>query len=346
MTFTAWFALLPASGSTAVLIEPNVAVAAGTIYPFAAAATVTPSVSVGAGLVKQVSCPVIVAPSVSATAFKGVVDPVTVTPTVSVSASIIGSVIGAAQTVTPGVTVSAVVTKQIAATVTVTPTVGAATQPDLQAAAAVTVTPAVSVSASLAAPAFDAVGTGWTNTGAAPSWSHTATAGAYVIIYIEVYADTNAVSSVTYGVLTPTLLGSIYDDNDIANGTLYMYGLAGVPGGTETVAVTTTGSHFTSCCSVSYTNVSSVGTPATVYGISGSPSPSQSVTCSAGQMISQAFGATTTYIDSPSGGTNRYDNEALESYTGLHINDATASTTFSATVAGGGPWAGIAAVLL
>lgn len=203
----------------------------------------------------------------------------------------------------------------------------------------------------LAGPAaFDAVGAGSSSndTVSHPSWLHNAAMGAYVLVYIELLAFTSVISSVTYGGTGMTLLSTIGNNNNTgANGYFCAYGLANVAGGSTTVTVNLTAPHYASCCSVSYTNVSSAGTAATVFG--SSSSSSQSVTCSAGQMISQAFGVSNTssgaYFTGASGGTNRYNDSGGTDITGLVISDATANTTFSATPNISTTWSGIAFVL-
>jgi hypothetical protein len=192
------------------------------------------------------------------------------------------------------------------------------------------------------AVAFDAVG-GADSTGSGTAstltWSHTAAAGAYAVVFIEVVNNTT-VSSVTYGGTAMTKLGSVLLNNSAVQGILYMYGLASVASGAKTVSVTIATASLAVANSVSYTNVTSVGTPATIFG--SSASPSQALTCTSGQMLVHAFGAEETAT--ASGGTTRY-NVGTAFVSELLIQDSTASATFAATLSSSSVWAGIGAVL-
>jgi hypothetical protein len=189
--------------------------------------------------------------------------------------------------------------------------------------------------------AFDAVGTGGAASDASSaSGTHTATAGAQVLAYVGA-VSTESASSVTYGGAAMTLLGQMNYEGSAFAGTLSLFGLSDAPGGTQTVDVTFNAAAAAAFGTVSYTGVSSVGTPSTTSGAG--TSPSQSLTCAAGQMISQAFGSQAVFTAS-SGGTRRFlgDNGSAD---GLVIQDSTASTTFTATSAASDPFAGIGVVL-
>jgi hypothetical protein len=204
-------------------------------------------------------------------------------------------------------------------------------------------TPHVKASTS-AHPAYDATGAGSdtaSNTSSI-SWSHTATAGAYALVFTVAASET--VTGVTYGGTSMTELGSVTDPSGLP---FYVYGLANVAAGAKTVAVTgSSSSGQLAGNSVSYTNVSSVGTPASTTG-SGT-SLSQSVTCSANQVIVQSFEAFfDDTVSSYSGGNGR----SLMLYGGaagqgsLTISDATSSTTFTASQVDPDPWAALSVVL-
>ena len=185
---------------------------------------------------------------------------------------------------------------------------------------------------------FDAVGAG---SGAniytgVLSWTHTATAGAYVIVDI-VNASGAPVVSVVYGSATMSLIGTT------GSGALSRYGLAQVPGGAQTVTVSFSGGSFIGqATSISYLNVGAVGTSAAA---TGTTSMSQSATCATGQFIVQSLGIpalnATTVV---SGGTDRY---AASSGAGsLEITDSTASTTFTGSAGGGNTWYSLVNVLV
>ena len=92
----------------------------------------------------------------------------------------------------------------------------------------------------------------------------------------------------------------------------------------------------------SYTDVGSVGSAQSTYGTGPT---SQSVTCSSGQTISQAYGIYGSYFTASLVGTERY-NGSSSGEAGLLISDASASTTFDAHKdVSTAPWGGIAFVL-
>jgi hypothetical protein len=141
-----------------------------------------------------------------------------------------------------------------------------------------------------------------------------------------------------------TSLGAISQDN-FGFVELCMYGLSNVAGGAKTITATqaANGGAAGSGNSVSYINAHVVATPSTTFGTGASLS--QSLTCSAGQLIVQAFsGGSTAIFSSISGGTARYNSGAATYSTPLLIEDSTASTTFAATNASSA-WAGIGGVL-
>jgi hypothetical protein len=182
----------------------------------------------------------------------------------------------------------------------------------------------------VASAPFDAIGSG--DTIGNGSWTHTAAAGAQVLAFIT----GSGTITMTYGVTSMTLLGTAPDLNGASG---YLFGLAGVPGGAKTVSCS--GSEITGN-SISYTGISSVGTPQT-YQSASVTTLSQSVTCTAGQFIVQSFEAiaSTHPITSSTGGISRWNDGII----GLTIRDATANTTFTATMTGADHGAGIAVVL-
>jgi hypothetical protein len=185
-------------------------------------------------------------------------------------------------------------------------------------------------------PVFNAVGAGFSAANSSVtsgSWSHTATAGAYAI---ALFLSSQTASSVTYGGSAMTSLGSITD----AGATTYMYGLSNVAGGAQTVAVTISAAGQLIGNSLSYTGVTTVGTPVTVIG--SSASASQAMTCTTNQILVHAFGGQFLFT-SPSGGTTRY-NGGTAGWEALLIQDATANATFAASLTSGN-WAGIGALL-
>ena len=197
------------------------------------------------------------------------------------------------------------------------------------------------------APTFDAVGDGFSGTSASFSFSHSAQAGSYAVVDISIYGNFS-VSSVTFGGTAMTLLDSQAFNNSAANGRIVRYGLSNVLGGVRTVAVTLSGSTRVCASSVTYLNVTSVGTTTKVFGTG---TMSQDITSvSSAQTVVQSFGCVSgTTLITPTGGTNRYNTGNLISgtyYALLSQGDGRAApTTFGGSATSGGAWAGLATVL-
>lgn len=188
--------------------------------------------------------------------------------------------------------------------------------------------------------AFDSVSNQAPGVATSWSYSHTATAGAYVVLCL-VADRAVTLSNVHYDGNSMTLLGSQKLNNG-STSELFMYGISGVAGGSKTVSGTITSSFFT-VNTIGFLNVVSVGSVSNAYG-NGTSLSQGSISCPSGNMIVQAFGtgsSATTYT-SLSGGTNKVNTAANGST--MAINIATANTTFTATGASQ-PWAGLAAVL-
>lgn len=206
-------------------------------------------------------------------------------------------------------------------TVIVTPT--AASLSDTQYAPTVTVVSPV---------AFDAAGAGATTIGTVPiSWTHTATAGAYVLVAINTLG-TAVLTTVTHDGTAMTSLGSVYLGGGAGTGKLWLYGRANVAGGAKTIVVDTNFQTSIAASSVSYTGVGSVGTANTAYDSGFRDNYGNSVTVAARDMA-VSFIACDYPISftAHSGGTNRYLAYASNGQSGLDISDTTADASFSAT---------------
>lgn len=190
-------------------------------------------------------------------------------------------------------------------------------------------------------PGFDSVSAQVPGLSTSWSYSHTATAGAYVALCL-VADRAVTLSNVQYDGAAMTLLGSQNLNNNGPSGALYMYGIANVPSGSKTVSGTITSSFFT-VNTIGFVNISSVGTPSAVYG-TGSSLSQGPVTCGGAQIVVQVFGtgASATTYTSLSGGTNKLNTTANGST--MAINIATTDTTYTCTGAAQ-PWAGLATVL-
>ena len=195
-------------------------------------------------------------------------------------------------------------------------------------------------------------GNGTGNSGAGTSWSfsHTASAGDYVIV--DIASDRNtAISSITYGGTAMTLLGSVYHGNNSTYGVLYRYGIASVPGGAQTVAITQNTGAWCEANSVSYKNVGTVGTTQSVYGTG--TSVSQSATCNTGERIVQSFAyglgggtAISNALSGLTGGTLRFNQVSVQYNTGaLALQDSGSSATFTGTLSTSRNWSGLVTVL-
>lgn len=114
---------------------------------------------------------------------------------------------------------------------------------------------------------YDAVGAG--NTGTNPSWSHTIS-GNCVLIWISNTGGTP--TSVTVGASTATLVNSWSDGSSTI---LYLYKLQNPPTGSQTVTVN--GSSTTAANSVSYSGVTTVGSPTSATGSTSSTTVSMTV---------------------------------------------------------------------
>jgi hypothetical protein len=331
---------VPPMQATAVLLAPFL----GTVIPVAVpvlpatAQFRTPTVAAGASVTSPLmqALAALLAPAVS-TAYAEL--PPTMTAAALMPAPAVAS----------GAGVASPLMLAAAALLTPTITIGGPILPPPMAALAAMPTPAVSSSVAIGAavtvPTFDAVGDA-TNLaqGASISWNHTATAGAQVLLFCDIQGNVRTITSVTYGSLAMTPQGSVNLNNNVGNGTFYLYSLSGAPGGSQTVTVTFNGAANAAGNTVSYTGVNNVGTLSTTYG--SSTVPSQALTCSTNQMIVQAFGDVTTPLSAVSGGTPRgaivTGNTTSVS---VGIQDSTASTTFSAAISTAHAYGGIGVVL-
>ena len=209
----------------------------------------------------------------------------------------------------------------------------------------------------LGTPAFDAAGTGAVVVSATTmSWTHTATAGAYVLVFVNTTAFTY---HVTYGGTTMTPLAVVLNGGSGANGAQAVYGLANVSGGTSTITVTNLYSDASTISanmvgnSVSYTGVSNVASANTALA-SGTALSQGPLTYAAHQIVVQSFAVSTPVsMTALSGGTNRVlyyatmtSGKTTVSGDVLCISDSSTSpSTFAATAGTTVPWSSVAVVL-
>ena len=198
---------------------------------------------------------------------------------------------------------------------------------------------------------YSATGTGYTGIALnAGSWSHTATAGDTVLVFVQ-NDRAGDLNGVTYDDVSMDLVGVVAANNDASNGRLWLYRLDDAPGGTKTVAVTFAAGVYCSAQSVSYANVGAVGAPIAGYG-TGTALSQPSVAVKAKQIAVQSFGASskngggvnsTAVLSSFSGGTHRWDSGTGRP--GLAVSDSDTSTGFAATSSIDQPYAYMAVVL-
>ncbi|MBV6360445.1 hypothetical protein R2325_16455 [Mycobacteroides chelonae] len=191
-------------------------------------------------------------------------------------------------------------------------------------------------------PAFDAVGVGGYASGATTlSWNHTATAGAYTVVYIN---SSYGTFDVKYNGVLMKPLGVAYLNNNGGLGVVAAYGIPNVPGGERTITVTTAASANFSGNSVSYTGVSGAARVAGSFGFGNALS--QVLDIQANQIVVHGYGTWNSQLSSFSGGTQRTYRHGNYLYS-LSISDSSVDTTFAANVASSGSdhWSGLAVVL-
>lgn len=209
-------------------------------------------------------------------------------------------------------------------TISVPPTVGVAGAGNSAAAVTVSVPPAVAYSGSgadgvstvtlgaVASMSTDAYST-------SGSFSITTAAGDYAMVDV-VAASATAPSSVTHDGHAMTLLASRQIGSDAAY--LHRYGIAGIASGAKTVSVTFASLTIFYAAGIPLSNVVTVGTPTTAGGYG---APSQSATCSSGDVIVHAFGGYSNTFGAATGPTR------VMSYVGTYMRHFLATATTNAT---------------
>jgi hypothetical protein len=174
------------------------------------------------------------------------------------------------------------------------------------------------------------------------TWTHNpTTAGSYALIPVfgapfgANGVTLAATALVTFGGVTATSLGSVYDNNDATNGWIWVFGLRNAPGGSNTVNVkfTQAGDSFKGFgTSFTYLNVASVGALQTAFGTG--TTPSLTVSSAQGNLV---WGATSNAAGSAQSAfslTNtRQSSQVTTNFPVFFAGDAAgaASVTVSAT---------------
>jgi len=191
---------------------------------------------------------------------------------------------------------------------------------------------------------FDAIGPGASGNVSSLSWSHTATAGALVIVALT--TDRPNISAATYGGVQMLPLAIARNPNG-PNGTTVtqLHAIRNVAGGTQTIALTLGATSNVVANSVSYLNVGTFGWPQPVNsGPGGATSDTQTIACFPGQTVFSARGAQGSGTPTWNGGTNRYSGSTNGSVW-LSISDAPGATTFTASATAANHWNDVALLL-
>lgn len=201
-----------------------------------------------------------------------------------------------------------------------------------------------------AAPStFDALGAGNSGNGINPSWSHTATPGAAVIVWAFAANNVNNSSvTATYAGNAMTQRGSTV--LNVFDGTFwhwaYCFSYPAALSGAQTIVVTPAASSFVKGNSISYENVSTFGTPVSNTGTAASMTLS-SVPSAVGNIVSNMFSLPfTATTPTAYNQTSRWNDNTTGGWTPATVllGDApgAATVSFSATQAAPANWVAMA----
>lgn len=157
-------------------------------------------------------------------------------------------------------------------------------------------------------PVFDAAATQKGESTTSLTWTHTATAGATVLVaFTRGYSGASG-GTATYDGAAMSLVATIAQNNSPSDsGTTYIYAASNVAGGAKTIVASWTGSVTASAISVSYINVAGIGNVTTTYG--SLATPTNSVIAPTNERMIVSFmslrGGGAGSIVSTSGGTQR-----------------------------------------
>jgi hypothetical protein len=196
---------------------------------------------------------------------------------------------------------------------------------------------------------FGAVGASNNAFAASTSWNHTAAVGDRILAFAVIYNNT-AHTGATYDGQAMTLKDTVSLNNTAGSGSLacYEYIVTAGHDGMKTCVVNAATNTEIRGNSISLKSSMSSGAAAKVFGTGTSLSQGP-VTCTSGQRIVQAFGASNASASganptSPTGGTNRYASTG-GNRVGLTISDSAATATFAASLSPTNPWGGMAIVV-
>jgi hypothetical protein len=200
-----------------------------------------------------------------------------------------------------------------------------------------------------AQPSFDAVGAGKTGTATTLTWSHTITGNAVIVGgNILEHTSTSPTLTAKVGSTSMTSIAKLSPILSTATGwyfTVFAFQLLNPPTGAQTMTLTLTGtSPDTAVNSVSYSNVSSVGTPTQDSHTTATTSASTTVSSASNQTVVYVYGNGTTGTLSAFNQTQRYYQPYVASTCNpALIGDApgAASVTFSLTQSASGNYGAI-----
>lgn len=153
----------------------------------------------------------------------------------------------------------------------------------------------------LTAPVFDAVGLGAATQGTTMSWTHTATAGAYVLVGLNTRFGT---FDVKYDGVPMIPLGLVYNGNNPGAGATALYGLGNAPSGAKTVTVNLGSAAYMTANSISFLHVSCAGLVTNTCGTG--TALANKIACDTNQLAVQIFGTAGAPMSAFGGGTHAY----------------------------------------
>ncbi len=158
------------------------------------------------------------------------------------------------------------------------------------------------------AVAFDAAGPSSAGTGGSSpvTWAHTnSAAGNAIVVGITDFGGAaGTVTAVTYGAASLAKLGYVPANNSNAGGVELWGAIGGLPTGSNTVTVTSTGDSANhNCGSITFTGAGSFGTPQTSFGDSATPTSASFATTSGGIVFATACDGTQAAFTASGGST-------------------------------------------
>lgn len=200
-------------------------------------------------------------------------------------------------------------------------------------------------------PVFDAAATQVSNSATSLTWTHTATAGATVLVALT-RGPAGSGGSATYDGNAMSYVGSIAANNTPGSyATTYLFAASNVAGGAKTVVASWTTAATGAACSVSYTGVAGLGQVTVGYGSSATPTQTVAATHNDGRLLvcAQSInGGGSGTITGVSGGTQRALAQPANHYYDTVVQDATGNSVSFGVTPSETPsiWGGVSVELL